>query len=198
MRGGVLSGASTRPMSANTFFARDAARNSRWVLSSNTSVAAIESASGDSFATFAMLGACALIDGAALMCCTADVSSVGASESSVVSLLVDESVAGAGALFETICGALSPAATVADLSAVLEHADAASVSKSDTQVSPPCARVFARSRKNILERRKTDGPVALHIRCQTGYPQARPHLACQPGDLIARDVAAIVNNAFYQ
>jgi hypothetical protein len=120
------------------------------------------------------------------------------SESSVVSLLVVESVAGAAALFETICGALSPAATVADLSALLEQAATASVSKSDTQVSPPCARVFALSRKYIPERRKTGGPVALHIRCQTGYPQARPHLAREPGDPSTRDVAAIVNNAFYQ
>jgi len=145
-----------------------------------------------------MLGACAFIPGAASMCCTDEVSSVGVSESSVVSALGDESVAAAADLFDVICGTLSPAATVADFSAVLEHADAASVSKSDTQVIPPYARVFARSRTDIPERRKTDGSVALHIRCRTGYPQAHPHLARKPGNRHARDVAAIVNNAFYQ
>jgi hypothetical protein len=132
------------------------------------------------------------------MCCTDEVSSVGVSESSVVSLFVVESVAPAAARFAVIRGTLSPAATVADFSADLEHAAAASVSKSDTQVILPYTRVFARSRKDIPERRKTDGAVALHIRCQTGYPQARPHLAREPGHRSARDVAAIVNNAFYQ
>jgi hypothetical protein len=97
-----------------------------------------------------MLGACAFIAGAASMCCTADVSSVGVSESSVVSLLGDESVAAVAELFAVTCGTLSPAATVADFSELLEHAAATSVSKSDRQVAAPHARVFARSRKDIL------------------------------------------------
>jgi hypothetical protein len=72
---------------------------------------------------------------------------------------------------------LSPAATFVDFSAVWEQAAAPSVSQSAVIVTVPHLRVFTRRGKDFPEKRKNGDPLALHIRCQTGYPQARPHLA---------------------
>jgi hypothetical protein len=147
-----------------------------------------------------MLGARALSVGAASTCVTDEVSSVGVSESFVVSLLGPES-AGAEVLEGVATtAALSLVALCAevDLSDFREHEAAPSVSRSAANVTAPSRRVIALSCKSIPERQNIRYSLAMHNRCPARYPQARAHLACSRRNLHSRDVAGTIDNAFYQ
>jgi hypothetical protein len=100
-----------------------------------------------------MAGACALIADAASMCVTDEVSSVGTSESSLVSLLRAESALAElpdGAAACAVLSLIEPLTTTA-LSDFLEHAAAESVSQSAGIVMAPSRTIFARGNKDIPE-----------------------------------------------